>query len=67
MNTDTLEGKWRQVVSRVKGAWAELTDDDMKKVEAGKDKLVGVIQERYGKTKEEARKAVEDFLDKNKF
>jgi uncharacterized protein YjbJ (UPF0337 family) len=67
MNPDTSEGKWKQVVGRVKSSWAELTDDDVKKAEGGKDKLIGVLQERYGKTKEDARKAVEDFMDKNEF
>ncbi len=67
MNTDTIEGKWKQVVGRAKSAWGELTDDDLKKAEGGKDKLIGVVQERYGQSKDDARKAVEGFLDKHKF
>ena len=67
MNTDIIEGKWKQVVGKAKRAWGELTDDDLKKAEGGKDKLIGVVQERYGQTKYDARKAVETFLDKNDF
>ncbi len=67
MNTDTIEGKWKQLVGRAKSAWGELTDDDLKKAEGGKDKLIGVVQERYGKTKEDARTAVEGFLNKHNF
>lgn len=67
MNTDIIEGKWKQIMGRAKSAWAELTDDDLKKAEGGKDKLIGVVQERYGQTKDDARKAVEGFLDKHNF
>jgi len=65
MNTDMIAGKWKQVVGKAKEAWADLTDDDLKKAEGGKDHLVGVIQEKYGKTKEEAHKAVQDFWEKH--
>jgi len=67
MNTDIIEGKWKQIVGKAKTAWGDLTDDDLKKAEGGKDQLVGVIQERYGKTKDDASKAVDGFLEKNKF
>jgi uncharacterized protein YjbJ (UPF0337 family) len=67
MNTDIIEGKWKQVMGKAKAAWGDLTDDDLKKAEGGKDQLIGVIQERYGKTKDEASKTVDGFLEKNKF
>lgn len=66
MNTDILEGKWKQLVGKAKELWADLTEDDLKKAEGGVDKLVGVVQEKYGKTKEEAQKHVQEFLDKHK-
>ena len=65
MNTDIIAGKWKQVVAKAKAEWADLTDDDLKKAEAGKDHLVGVVQERYGKTKEQAHEQVQAFWDKN--
>lgn len=67
MNTDIIEGKWKQVIGKAKTAWGDLTDDDLKKAEGGKDQLIGVIQERYGKTKDDASKTVDSFLEKNKF
>ncbi len=65
MNTDIIAGKWKQVVGKAKEKWADLTDDDLKKAEGGKDHLIGVIQEKYGNTKEEAHKAVQDFWEKH--
>lgn len=52
MNTDQANGKWEQMKGRAKKAWAELTDDDIKKAEGSMDKLYGIIQERFGDTKE---------------
>jgi uncharacterized protein YjbJ (UPF0337 family) len=52
MNQDQAKGKWDQIKGRAKKAWGELTDDDFKKAEGSADKLYGVIQEKFGDTKE---------------
>ena len=61
MSEDTLKGKWRQLTGRVRQQWGDLTDDDIERIGGSTDRLVGAIQERYGKTKEAARKEVETF------
>lgn len=61
MNWDQIKGKWTEMKGHVKDQWADLTDDDLLEVEGERDKLVGKIQERYGITKEEAERQVEDF------
>jgi uncharacterized protein YjbJ (UPF0337 family) len=66
MNTDSLENKWKLLLVKAKIVWTDLTDDDLKKAEAGVEKLVAIIAEKYGKTKNEAHKLVEDFLEKHK-
>jgi uncharacterized protein YjbJ (UPF0337 family) len=60
MNQDQAKGKWDQIKGKAKKAWAELTDDDIKRSEGSVDKLYGVIQERFGDTKE----AIKAKLDK---
>ncbi|OGQ93017.1 MAG: general stress protein CsbD [Deltaproteobacteria bacterium RIFOXYC2_FULL_48_10] len=52
MNKDQAKGTWEQIKGRAKKAWGELTDDDLKKAEGSVDKLYGVIQEKFGDTKE---------------
>jgi uncharacterized protein YjbJ (UPF0337 family) len=66
MNNDIAEGKWRQVMGKAKAAWGELTDDELTKAEGRADKLVGLIQERYGKTRDEAEREVRRFFDANR-
>jgi uncharacterized protein YjbJ (UPF0337 family) len=47
------EGRWEQLKGRVKQAWGDLTDDDLKHVEGDYDRLVGKIQEKTGQTREQ--------------
>lgn len=63
MNADQLKGKWEQFTGDAKRQWGKLTDDDMTVVEGDREKLVGKIRERYGKTKDEAEKDVSDWID----
>jgi uncharacterized protein YjbJ (UPF0337 family) len=61
MNWDELEGKWKQVRGLVKEKWGKLTDDDLDVMTGKKEQLIGKVQERYGITKEEAQRQIEDW------
>jgi uncharacterized protein YjbJ (UPF0337 family) len=54
MNKDIFEGKWKQMRGQAKVWWGKLTDDDLDKVEGKYDKLIGLLQEKYGYTKQQA-------------
>jgi len=62
MNNDEFEGRWKQVKGQARAKWGELTDDDVQQVEGDREALEGKIQQKYGMTKEEARKEVDTFL-----
>jgi uncharacterized protein YjbJ (UPF0337 family) len=62
MNTDQLQGKWKQVKGTVKERWGKLTDDDVNVIDGRSDQLVGKIQEQYGIAKDEAQRQVDDWL-----
>lgn len=57
--TDVLKGKWNQAKGKLKEEYAELTDDDLTYEEGKEEQLLGRIQEKTGKTKQE----VKDFID----
>ena len=65
MNQDQIAGKWKQLKGEAKIMWGKLTDDELDKAEGHKDKLSGLIQERYGRTKEEAETEVNRFFDRS--
>ena len=49
MNADQIKGKWKELQGEAKRHWGKLTDDDVQTAEGDSDKLVGKIQQRYGK------------------
>jgi len=61
MNKDILEGKWKQIKGAVQHEWGDLTDDEVDQVDGDMERLSGLIQERYGKSRQEAEKAIEDW------
>ena len=62
MNTDVLKGKWTQLKGNVRKQWGKLTDDDVDQIQGDAEMLQGRIQERYGRTKEEAQREVDRWL-----
>jgi uncharacterized protein YjbJ (UPF0337 family) len=62
MNRDILAGKWKQISGELKTWWGRLTDDDVYWIGGQKDKLTGLLQERYGYTREQAEQEIERRL-----
>ncbi|MCW3072379.1 MAG: CsbD family protein [Bacteroidetes bacterium] len=48
-----LRGSWNEVKGKIKQEYADLTDDDLKYEEGKDDELVGRLQQKIGKTKEQ--------------
>ena len=64
MNRDIAEGQWKQLKGPIREKWGELTDDDIDQVEGSSDRFIGVLQERYGLAREEAKKQFEELKKK---
>ncbi|MFO7866307.1 MAG: CsbD family protein [Candidatus Aminicenantes bacterium] len=61
MNWDMIEGKWKELKGKAQSKWGKLTDDDLDVAMGRKDQLIGVLQERYGKSRDEAEKEIEEW------
>ncbi|MGE0493868.1 MAG: CsbD family protein [Vulcanimicrobiota bacterium] len=61
MNEDILKGKWSQLKGEVQRQWGKLTKDDLDVIKGDSQKLMGMLQERYGYAKEEAERHYEAF------
>ena len=59
MNNDVFQGKWKQIRGQVRVWWGKLTDDDVEKVGGNYDKLIGLLQEKYGYTRQQAEEEYE--------
>lgn len=62
MNKDILKGKWKQLKGSAQSKWGKLTDDDLDRVEGEEERLAGLLQEKYGMTREEAHKEIDAWM-----
>ena len=66
MDANILKGKWLQLKGSIREKWGQLTDDDVDKVSGSAERLVGLIQERYGYAKQQAEAEVDAFLARHR-
>ena len=59
MTTLNLKGTWNEVKGKLKQKYGQLTDDDLTFAEGKDDELLGRLQKKLGKTKEELRGELE--------
>ena len=60
-NLTELEGNWKELKGKLKQKYAMLTDSDLLLIEGKKDELVGRLQAKLGKTKEEIHKIISEL------
>jgi uncharacterized protein YjbJ (UPF0337 family) len=65
MNDDRIQGNWSEHRGKVKEKWGELTDDDLDRIAGNRDQLLGRIQVRHGRSREEAEAEVTDWHRSN--
>lgn len=53
-----FKGTWNEVKGKLKQKYAELTDDDLQYTEGKEDQLLGRLQKKLGKSKDEIRKMI---------
>ncbi|MEL7163374.1 MAG: CsbD family protein [Bacteroidota bacterium] len=56
---DKIRGNWNQLKGKAKEEYGQLTDNDLAYEEGQEDQLIGRLQEKLGKTKQE----VKDWID----
>jgi uncharacterized protein YjbJ (UPF0337 family) len=62
MNSDILEGKWKEMRGRAKEAWGKLTDDDLDRIDGKMDRLAGALQKTYGYARDRAEQEIDRVL-----
>jgi uncharacterized protein YjbJ (UPF0337 family) len=56
-----LKGSWNEIKGKLKQKYGQLTDDDLAFAEGKEDELLGRLQKRLGKTKDELRAEIEEM------
>jgi uncharacterized protein YjbJ (UPF0337 family) len=63
MNEDVLKGKWREIKGRVNEKWGKLTDNDLGEIEGKGEKLLGLLQKKYGYIRDKAELEYKDSVE----
>lgn len=61
MNDLQIKGNWNKIKGKMKQKYGDLTDDDLTYVEGKEDELLGRLQTKTGKSKEELKREIEDI------
>lgn len=64
MNWDQIEGRWKEFKGKARETWGDLTDDEYDRVAGKRDQMVGLMQKKYGESKEAAEKRVDDWASR---
>ena len=59
MNKLQFKGSWNEIKGKLKQQYGNLTDDDLVFAEGKDEELLGRLQKKLGKTKDEVRQMVE--------
>jgi uncharacterized protein YjbJ (UPF0337 family) len=63
VNWDQIKGNWTQLKGKAREQWGDLTDDEFDKIAGQKDQFVGMLQTKYGKSKEDTEMEVDRWAD----
>jgi uncharacterized protein YjbJ (UPF0337 family) len=65
MNKDIFDGKWKEMRGQFKELWGKITDNELEQAAGNSEQIVGLLQQKYGYTRERAveelNKHVADF------
>jgi uncharacterized protein YjbJ (UPF0337 family) len=61
METLTIKGNWNEIAGKLKQQYATLTDDDLLFAKGKEEELLGRLQKKLGKTKEEVREIIAKY------
>jgi uncharacterized protein YjbJ (UPF0337 family) len=56
-----MKGSWNEVKGKLKQKYGQLTDNDLQFAEGKEDELLGRLQKRLGRTKDELRAEIQDM------
>lgn len=58
VNKLEIKGNWNELKGKLKQKYGTLTDDDLAYAEGKEDELLGRLQQKTGRTKEELREEI---------
>ncbi len=63
---DILKGKWKEMKGKMKEKWGQLTDDEVTEAEGNEEKFLGILQKKYGYTKQRAKQEYDESANRGR-
>jgi uncharacterized protein YjbJ (UPF0337 family) len=64
MNEQIIKGKWNQAKGALQSMWGKLSSDELEKTKGNIKDITGLIQDKYGHSKEEISAKITEIVDK---
>jgi uncharacterized protein YjbJ (UPF0337 family) len=59
--SDKVSGNWKEIKGKMKQEYAELTDNDLIYEKGKEDEMLGRLQQKLGKTKDEVKNWIDSI------
>lgn len=63
LNQEQIKGKWNEIKGGVRNLWGEITDDELDQTKGNIQAVSGIVQQKYGETKESIKKKLDSLMD----
>ncbi len=64
MNQDIAHGKWVEIKGEIQKMWGDLSGDELEKVKGNTTAISGLIEQKYGRKKDEVAKQLNSIFEK---
>ena len=62
---DNVEGNWHEIKGKILKTWGMLSQNDILRIQGNVEELRGLLQKKYGYTKEETDKEITKFCNEH--
>ncbi|MBA2403859.1 MAG: CsbD family protein [Bdellovibrionales bacterium] len=62
LNQEQIKGKWIEIKGGVRNLWGKVTDDELEATKGNIQSVSGIVEKKYGETKESITKKLDDLM-----
>jgi uncharacterized protein YjbJ (UPF0337 family) len=63
LNEEQIKGKWTEIKGGIRNLWGNLTDDELEETKGNLHQVGGLIERKYGETKETIREKMDRLMN----
>lgn len=63
LNQEQFNGKWKEIKGGIRNLWGRITDDELESLKGNITEVTGLVESKYGETKEEIKAKFDQLMD----